>query len=52
MTDPEGKFVIQGLPAGTFTLKLWHETLGTQERQVKIKAGEATDLGDILLKKN
>jgi len=36
VTDADGAFKIDGLPPGTYTIGLWHETLGTQEQQVTI----------------
>jgi hypothetical protein len=32
----DGSFAIHNLPPGTYTLGLWHEKLGTQEKQVTI----------------
>lgn len=42
VTDAKGQFVIKGLPAGTHTFKVWHETGKLLERgyKVTIKAGE------------
>jgi hypothetical protein len=28
------------VPAGTYTLKFWHETLGETQRQVTVQDGE------------
>jgi plastocyanin len=43
VTDADGAFKIDGLPPGTYTIGLWHETLGTQEQQVTItEKGSAT----------
>ncbi len=37
----DGSFAIPGkLPPGDYTLKAWHETLGTQEIPVKVEAGK------------
>jgi hypothetical protein len=37
----DGSFAIPGkLPPGEYTLKAWHETLGTQEIPVKVEAGK------------
>jgi len=43
VSDAEGKFSIAGLPAGDYTLAVWHEAYGTQEVQVSVKAGAGTD---------
>ena len=42
VTDAKGQFVIKGLPAGSHTFKVWHETGKLLERgyKVTIKAGE------------
>jgi plastocyanin len=39
VTDAAGAFSIKGLPPGTYTLEAWHETFGTQTRQVTIAPG-------------
>ncbi len=36
VTGPEGRFEIKGLPAGTYTVEIWHETLGTQTQSVTV----------------
>ncbi len=38
----EGSFSIEHLPAGTYTLEAWHETLGTRTAEVTVKEGETT----------
>lgn len=35
-----GLFSIEGVPAGTYTVRAWHEVFGTQEQTVTIKAGD------------
>ena len=42
VTDAAGQFVIDGIPPGTYTLRVWHELLGSTERQVTVEAGKAT----------
>jgi plastocyanin len=39
VTDASGKFTIKDVPAGTWTLQVWQEKLGTQERKVEVKPG-------------
>jgi plastocyanin len=39
-TDAYGEYQIDELPPGTYTLRVWHEELGTQEQQVTIEAGQ------------
>lgn len=39
VTKEDGSFEIANLPAGTYTMATWHETLGTQEQQITVSAG-------------
>ena len=50
ITGDDGSFTIKDLPAGTYTLELWHETLGTQMQQVTV-AQEDTKEVNFTLKK-
>ena len=43
-TGTDGKVVLGNLPAGTYTIEAWHETLGTKTQQVTIAAKEAKDV--------
>ncbi len=59
VTGPDGSFEIKGVPAGTQSFIVRHETRGfvttgaSKGIKVEVKAGETTDLGDIkLLPKN
>jgi hypothetical protein len=36
VTDGDGRFEIPRLPAGTYTLEVWHEVFGTQSRQITV----------------
>jgi plastocyanin len=38
VSDAEGRFTLDLLPAGRYTLRLWHETLGTMSREVTVPA--------------
>jgi plastocyanin len=38
VTGSDGSFEIKGLPAGTYTIELWHEQLGTQTQSVVVDA--------------
>jgi plastocyanin len=38
VTKDDGSFEIKGLPAGSYTLELWHERLGTQALPVTVEA--------------
>lgn len=42
VTDAEGRFSIDGLPAGKHTLHAWHETFGVLEQQIEVQAGGGT----------
>lgn len=44
VTDEAGAFTISNVPPGTYTLEVWHETLGTTSQTVTIVAGESQDL--------
>ena len=41
VTNDEGNFTISNLPAGTFTIEIWHEEFGTQTKSVTIGDGES-----------
>lgn len=42
VTGPDGEFHLTGVPAGTFRLRTWHESLGTQEVSVTATEGHPT----------
>jgi len=42
VTDGSGQFRIEGIPPGSYTVELWHETLGAQEATVVIEADEVS----------
>ena len=42
-TDRNGRFEIGRVPAGTYTLRAWHEWLGTQKAQVIVPASGTVD---------
>ena len=42
ISDQEGSFQISGIPAGTYTVQFWHETLGIVSREVTVETGADT----------
>lgn len=44
VTDAEGRFQLTDVPAGDYTLHLWHETLGEREKRALVSEGENTNL--------
>src|SRR5215813_14026817 len=49
VTGPQGEFVLDNVPPGKYTLKVWHETLGTVTRDVTVgdqdAAGVTVEMG-------
>lgn len=39
LTDENGKFKIEGVPAGTYTIEAWQESLGKATQEVTVSAG-------------
>jgi len=52
ITNNMGSFMIDGVPAGTYTARIWHEFLGERMTEVTVSAGSDaildTDLRDLL----
>lgn len=44
VTDREGSFLIDGIPAGTYSVQLWHESLGEFSTNVVIEPGKPSKL--------
>lgn len=42
VTDASGKYELKDVPPGTYTLAVWHESLGTQEQKVTVAGGKAS----------
>ena len=44
VTGADGAFNITDLPDGKYKVEIWHEKLGTQTKEVEVKAGETAKL--------
>ncbi len=44
VTDESGAFTIDDVPPGTYSVRVWHEMLGTQTREVTFRPTETTTL--------
>src|SRR5688500_3213415 len=42
VTDTNGVAKVENVPAGKHKVEVWHETLGKQEKEVEVKAGQVT----------
>jgi plastocyanin len=42
VTDSSGVAKVENVPAGKHKVEVWHETLGKQEKEVEVKAGQVT----------
>ncbi len=42
VTDTTGTTKIENVPPGKYKVKVWHETLGQQEKDVEVKAGQTS----------
>ncbi len=45
VTDGSGNFKLTDVPAGTYTVEVWHETLGKSTQKVTVKAKEEAKVG-------
>lgn len=43
-TDENGNFELTDIPAGKYTIEVWHESLKKGKEKIKLKDGEALDL--------
>jgi hypothetical protein len=48
ITDLYGEYDIRDVPPGNYKLRVWHEMLGTQEKQVEVKSGAASRVDFVL----
>jgi hypothetical protein len=44
VTDKDGNYTISDIPPGKYNVKIWHESLPVQEKEIIIKPREKTDL--------
>lgn len=44
VSDGKGRFSLQQLPPGTYTIEVWHERFGTQTQEVTVAAQDTKDL--------
>lgn len=49
VTDIYGEYEIRDVPPGTYRLKVWHESLGTEEKQVEVTSGSTARVDFTLL---
>ena len=43
VTDADGSYAIEGLPAGDYVVEAWHEQYGTQQMNVSVGAGRSLE---------
>jgi len=44
VTQSDGEFKLTEVPAGKYSLEVWHETLGSATQQVELKSGETVNV--------
>jgi len=44
VADAYGEYLIGDIPAGNYRLKAWHESLGSEEKQIEVKAGGSLNI--------
>ncbi len=45
VSGEDGRFAIEGLPAGTYGVEAWHERLGTSRQEITLADGERKETG-------
>lgn len=48
VTDTEGSFTLPDLPPGKYTITVWHESFGTESKQIVVGANDAKNLDFVL----
>ena len=51
VTGKDGSFRLENVPPGTYTLQVWHEKLGTQQREVTVSPGADAEIEFVLKRK-
>jgi plastocyanin len=44
VTDAYGEYLINDIPPGNYKLKVWHESLGSEEKSVEVKPGASLNI--------
>jgi hypothetical protein len=44
VTGDDGSFEIKDVPAGKYTVEIWHEKYGSQTKELTVADGKAADL--------
>lgn len=48
VTDEHGQFALDGVPAGSYTLRTWHEALGEMTKTVTVTDGETANVDFVI----
>lgn len=48
VTGKDGAFRLEGVPPGTYTLQVWHEKLGKQDKEVTVSSGAEVQVEFVL----
>jgi len=51
VTDEQGHFTLEGVPAGSYTIHAWHEALGEMTKTVTVTDGETTNVDWVIAPK-
>ena len=44
ISDGQGKFLLEGIPPGEFTLKVWHEVLKETTQKIRVAPSERQEI--------